>query len=378
MRPARTHVYLLPSEEALSRTFRSGVSLHSHTEHSQERLGALPRYLQAMPIISRFTQWEIERYEARTGKPPDFSRAYWRGPLSARAAYDLEHSQIERLGLAAIVSLTDHDNIEAGLLLQEQASAGAIPISVEWTVPYEQSYFHLGVHNLAPAQAATLMRRMTEYTKTPEPSTLGALLEDLAADPALLLVLNHPLWDMAGIGFESTLNLVRQFLRIHGPRIHALEINGLRNWQENMGAVSLAQRSSHPVVAGGDRHGCEPNATVNLTRATSFAEFVEEIRVERLSDVAVLPQYREPLVLRHFLTAWDAVREHPQLLDRQRWIARVFVLCNDGIERPLSQVWTKGAPAWIDPCLKVIGLLASSPLRAPFRWRVPVAGSAML
>jgi hypothetical protein len=352
--------------------------LHSHTEHSQERLGALPRYLQAMPIISRFTQWEIERYEARTGKPPDFSRAYWRGPLSARAAYDLEHSQIERLGLAAIVSLTDHDNIEAGLLLQEQASAGAIPISVEWTVPYEQSYFHLGVHNLAPAQAATLMRRMTEYTKTPEPSTLGALLEDLAADPALLLVLNHPLWDMAGIGFESTLNLVRQFLRIHGPRIHALEINGLRNWQENMGAVSLAQRSSHPVVAGGDRHGCEPNATVNLTRATSFAEFVEEIRVERLSDVAVLPQYREPLVLRHFLTAWDAVREHPQLLDRQRWIARVFVLCNDGIERPLSQVWTKGAPAWIDPCLKVIGLLASSPLRAPFRWRVPVAGSAML
>jgi hypothetical protein len=378
MRPARTQVYLLPSEQSLNRTFRSGVSLHSHTEHSRERLGTLPRYLQGMPIISVFTQWEIERYKARTGKAPDFSRAYWRGPLSARAAYELERGQIERLGLAAMVSLTDHDNIDAGVLLQEHSAAGAIPISVEWTIPYEQSYFHAGVHNLAPARATALMQRMAEYTQTPRPSALGALLEDLAADRALLLVLNHPLWDMAGIGFESTLALVRKFLGMHGSRIHALEINGLRTWQENMGVVSLAQQSGHPVVAGGDRHGCEPNATVNLTRATSFAEFTEEIRVERLSDVAVLPQYREPLVLRHFLTAWDAVREHPQLAERQRWIARVFVLCHDGIERPLSEVWTKGAPAWIDPCLKVIGLLASSPLRASFRLKVPVAGSAML
>jgi hypothetical protein len=378
MRPARTQLYLLPSEESVSRTFRSGVSLHSHTEHSQERLGTLPRYLQGMPIISQFTQWEIERYKARTGKPPDFSRAYWRGPLSARSAYDLERRQIERLGLAAMVSLTDHDNIDAGLLLQRQSPAGAIPISVEWTIPYEQSYFHVGVHNLLPARATTFMQRMAEYTRTPQPSVLGALLEDLAADPALILVLNHPLWDMAGIGFESTLALVRQFLRMHGPRIHALEINGLRAWQENMGVISLAQQSGHPVVAGGDRHGCEPNATVNLTRATSFTEFAEEIRVERSSEIAVLPQYREPLVLRHFLTAWDAVREHPQLADRQRWIARVFVLCDDGIERPLSQVWTEGAPGWIDPCLRVIGLLASRPLRAPFRLTVPVAGSAML
>jgi hypothetical protein len=116
---------------------------------------------------------------------------------------------------------------------------------------------------------------------------------------------------------------------------------------------------------------------VNLTRATSFGDFADEIRVERSSDIAVLPQYREPLVLRHLLTAWDAVREHPQLTGRQRWIARVFVLCDDGIERPLSQIWTKGAPPWIDPCLNVIGLLASRPLRVPLRLTAPVSGSAM-
>ena len=160
--------------------------------------------------------------------------------------------------------------------------------------------------------------------------------------------------------------------------IHALEINGLRAWNENLGVVSLGQQAGFPVVAGGDRHGLEPNAMINLTRTTSFAEFAQEIRVERSSDIAVLPQYREPLVLRHLLTAWDAAREHPQLSGRRHWVARVFVLCDDGIERPLSQIWTDGTPRWIDPCLNVIGLLASRPLRAPFRLMVPVAGSAIL
>jgi hypothetical protein len=95
----------------------------------------------------------------------------------------------------------------------------------------------------------------------------------------------------------------------------------------------------------------------------SFEQFVEEIRVERTSDIAMLPQYGEPLYLRHLLTAWDVVREHPKL-DRERWIARVFVRNEDGSEQPLSHVWTKGAPGWIDPCLNVIGLLASAPFRA--------------
>jgi hypothetical protein len=323
-------------------------------------------------------QWEIERYRARTGETPDFSRAYWRGPVSAQSAYDLEREQIENLGLAGMVSLTDHDNIDAGLLLQSQRPAAEIPISVEWTVPYEQSYFHVGIHNLPPARSVSFMGQLAEYTRAPKAVTLAPLLEELAAEPAVLIVLNHPLWDMAGVGFHVTLGLVRKFLRAHGTRIHALEINGLRTWDENVGVVSLGEQSGLPVVAGGDRHGFEPNAVINLTRANSLAEFVEEVRVERSSEIAVLPQYREPLVLRHLLTAWDATREHRQLAARSRWIDRVFVLCDDGVERPISQVWTKGAPPWIDPCLNVIGLLANPAWRAPFRLTVPVAGSAML
>lgn len=101
MRPARTRVYLLPSAVFDTSAFRSGVSLHSHSEHSRERLGSLPRHLEHTPIASQFMRLEIERYRARTGEAPDFSRAYWRGPVSAQAAYQLEREQIENWALLA-------------------------------------------------------------------------------------------------------------------------------------------------------------------------------------------------------------------------------------------------------------------------------------
>jgi len=362
MNPVRTQIHFLPSQRSVIRAFRTGVSLHSHTEFSQEELSGLPRHLERMPVVSHFLRREMERYRAKTGQPVDFSRAYWRGPLDARSAHDLERRQIERLDLPAIVSLTDHDNIDAGLQLRSEHIVSDSPISVEWTVPFEQTYFHIGVHNMAAQHALSIMRRMAAYTRQPSIQALGEFLEELDADRNVLIVFNHPLWDMAGIGHELTVAAASRFLRIYGPRLHALEINGLRSWPENLGVVHLADESGHPVLSGGDRHGLEPNATINLTRAANFAQFAQEIREERTSDIAILPQYGEPLCLRHLLTAWDAVHEHPQL-ERQRWIARVFVRCEDGTERPLSHFWTQGAPRWIDPCLGVIGVLASAPFR---------------
>jgi len=379
MRPAQTRVHLLPSERSFAREFRSGVSLHSHTEHSREYLGGLPEYLGQMPVVSQFVRWEIEAYRGRHGgEAPDFSKAYWRGPVSAQLAYQLEAQQIEEMGLPAMVSLTDHDNLDAGLFLRAQGPDFDLPLSAEWTVPHANVFFHVGVHNI-PAQYVTgFMERMSDYTVAPQPLALGPLFEDLAACPNILIVLNHPLWNMAGIDTNEFDQAVQDFLRLFGSYIHAIEINGLRSWEENLGAVSLAQRSNHAVVSGGDRHGFEPNATINLTRATSFADFVHEIREERISDIAMMPQYREPLVLRHLGTAWDAVRQHPQLPGHKHWTARVFVVCHDGVERPLSQVWERGAPAWIGPCLKIVGLLANPTLRVPFRLPYPVARSVAL
>src|SRR5580704_1512218 len=114
--------------------FHTGVCLHGHTMHSQECLSFLPRYLHHVPGISRL----VSHYERRV----DFARAWWTPPLRPASAYRLEYDQISNLGLRPMVSLTDHDDIEAGFALGVTADPTETPISVEWTVPYERTYFH--------------------------------------------------------------------------------------------------------------------------------------------------------------------------------------------------------------------------------------------
>ena len=90
--------------------------------------------------------------------------------MTPKLAYDLESQQIEKLELTAMVSITDHDNIEAPMLLRTLPSARRIPVSVEWTVPYGEQSFHLGIHNLPSARAAEWMR-----SSRPIPATNGSL-----------------------------------------------------------------------------------------------------------------------------------------------------------------------------------------------------------
>ena len=50
-------------------------------------------------------------------------------PLEPKAAFDLKRSQIEGLGRAAIVSLSDHDNVDAGYALEMFSECVGAPIS---------------------------------------------------------------------------------------------------------------------------------------------------------------------------------------------------------------------------------------------------------
>jgi len=42
------------------------------------------------------------------------------------------------------------------------------------------------------------MQRLAAYTHQPSTEVLGQLLEELDADRSVLIILNHPIWDMAG------------------------------------------------------------------------------------------------------------------------------------------------------------------------------------
>ena len=72
--------------------FRTGVSLHSHTLHSQECLWFLPRYLRMIPGVSQLYR----------STPVDFARAYWTPPLGPTEALRLERRQIAEAGFEPI------------------------------------------------------------------------------------------------------------------------------------------------------------------------------------------------------------------------------------------------------------------------------------
>jgi hypothetical protein len=232
--------------------FNAGVSLHCHTYHSKELLTFIPRYVAKVPILARLFKNELERYLTLHGSTIDFGQAYWTPPVSPRQVFELETLQIEKeLCLPALVSITDHDDIEAGLHLQVLDGANRVPISLEWTVPYGRGFFHLGIHNLPPESVTETARELKRYTdQTADAMKLADLLAMLNESPETLIVLNHPLWDIESIGAQEHNHALRGFLDEHGSRIHALEINGFRSWRENQTVLRLADELELPAVTG--------------------------------------------------------------------------------------------------------------------------------
>jgi hypothetical protein len=217
---------------------------------------------------------------------------------------------------------------------------------VEWSAPYGGvQAFHLGVHNLPSARAAEWMQTLADFTAHPSDSRLTEILVALHDEPNVLVVFNHPMWDLYLVGKDKHQFLVNEFLQKNGVFIHALELNGLRNWDENRAVRRLAEQWNMLLISGGDRHGVEPNANINLTNASSFTEFVHEIRRERRSKVLFMPQYAEPWKHRVLRSAIDAIRHYPEFPQGSRtWDERVYHPDANGVVRPLSEIWPHGTP----------------------------------
>lgn len=361
----KTSLHFLWKDQGVPDRFPTAVSLHGHTHHSWENLRFLHTFKLPLPLIPaalRIAGWHHRR---ATGRPLSLARVLWTPPLAPDEAHRVETRQIQNLGLEPIVSLTDHDDIESGLALRRSPSGHAAPVSFEWTIPFGLTFFHLGVHHLPAGCARTIAADLYHYTAHPEPARLGELLEMLHGQADVLTVLNHPLWDEADIGAAGHRAALSALLSHHGKWIHAVELNGLRSWTENSEALELARTWQLPAISGGDRHGLEPNANLNLTHARTFAEFAGEIR-GGLSHVLFMPQYREPLRLRWFETVKDIVRCHPGA-QRRRWVDRFFYECDDGVTRPLAELWPNEGPALLRSFFAMLRLSESQSLRAALR-----------
>jgi hypothetical protein len=317
-------------------------------------------------------RWLIAQHEKRAQSHSftvNFIKGYWTPPLGPLPAFQLERHQIEQqLNLPALISLTDHDNIEAPMLLRVVPEARQIPVSLEWSVPCYGTVFHLGVHNLPSDQATWILHDLNAFTETPDNAALHELLAALHRLPEVLIVLNHPLWDLPGIGEAQHRHALNGFVTEYGSYLHAFELNGLRSWEENHDAAQFAKGWNQLVVAGGDRHGCEPSAAVNLTEAETFSEFVHQIRKERRSQVLFMPQYNEPLPLRLALSVLDVLRDYPDYTaGSQRWDDRVFHPDRQGEMRRLSEMWDM-PPAFINWFVRAVHLLEAGPVRRLMRF----------
>ena len=374
----RTQLHFQWREPKAPGQFRTAVSLHSHTMHSRENLDFIPRLARTIPGVREALAAEERAYARRNGRLLNYAGACWTPPHPEREALRLEQRQIEeRLGLAALISLTDHDNIEASSHLHLFEEYASTPVSVEWTVPFGRSFFHLGVHNLPRDEARQWMSRMAAYTAAPAACDLRALLAGLSERPEILVVFNHPLWDEMVIGQAAHREMVAGFLGRFGGWLHALELNGMRTWPENQAVLAIAAASGHPVVAGGDRHGSEPNAVLNLTNARDFAAFSDEVRRGGVSEVLVLPQYREPQRLRYAETVWDVVREYPEYTGRVRWTDRCFYRNREGVEAPLSAAWNGDGPGVVSAFFFLARLVFSRQVRPTLRLAMRARGEVL-
>jgi hypothetical protein len=240
---------------------------------------------------------------------------------------------------------------------------------MEWTIPFGPTFFHLGIHNISSGDFRSREAEMNSFTANPDPAALAAHLARLNADPEILIVLNHPLWDEKGIGSALHRRVLSQFLEQHWRSIHALEANGLRSWNENQEVIALSRSINLPIISGGDRHGREPNAILNLSTASSFSGFVQEVRYRRSSHVVFMPQYREPLKARILQTIVDIVRDYPENIEGRRlWSDRVFYRDPlSGETSSLTAVWKDGGPNIVRRFIKAMRLLERRSLRSVMR-----------
>ena len=333
-------------------------------------LDFIPHYAEKLPIISHFWKKERDKYQEKEGKAIDFSTAYWSPPMTPQDVFNIEQTQINGAGLDALISISDHDSIDANLQINEQTNNQKAPISLEWTVPFEYGFFHVGVHNLPKNRAIEITKTLLDYTfgENPTNEKLHQMFAMLNEIPQVLVILNHPLWDIEIVGKEKHEALLKNFIKDHGRWIHAFEINGFRTWSENKAVIEMAEALGIPIATGGDRHGCKPNTVVNLTNAKTFDEFAEEIRVDRRSEVVLMPEYSQPLHSRQLQSFSEILKHYPEYPEgRQKWFDRVHFDTGDGQGvRKLSVHWKRGGPTWLRWAIWTLGVLGSPKARPIF------------
>ena len=118
---------------------------YTATRTSRETLSFIGRLAKRVgPIRAALLRGE-EQYRSVHGSSLDLSRAWWTPPTAPHEAWALERRHIEdRFGRHALVSLTDHDEIEAPLSLRVLEECRDTPFLSNGLCPTGPRSFILG------------------------------------------------------------------------------------------------------------------------------------------------------------------------------------------------------------------------------------------
>jgi hypothetical protein len=123
-----------------------------------------------------------------------------------------------------------------------------------------------------------------------------------------------------------------------------------------------------PLISGGDRHGREPNACLNLTNAATFSQFVDEVRRDRWSDIVFMPQYKDSLKMRILENMVGILKDDPDhAMGWVRWSDRVFYRTDEGSIKSLAELWNGNFPDVVNRFVSLMSLLNHPGIRSAVR-----------
>lgn len=295
---------LTPCSDLASR-YPSLVCLHTHSRYSLEDLASL-NWVMDLPYMRPFKGTLRRAFGLPPGDIVDYRHLCYNPPYHPLEIWQLETASASALGVDhLLLAITDHDEIAGGVELREQlpGHAAQLALGEELTVWFEGSRFHLGVTGLPADGVETLHASLQQHAQD---RNLDAVFETLASLHCLT-VFNHPLLDWGG--GTTAAAPAQALLRRYGWAIDALEINGMRTARENEAVVALAAEVRKPLVGGGDSHLLLASSALTASRATSYAEFVAEVKAGE-SHVVVTPGYFFPLRWRLALRVLSVIAQY--------------------------------------------------------------------
>lgn len=290
-----------------SREFRSIVAIHTHSNHSVERMRPLDS---VMGLWFMVPLRAIVRRAFGLHRVPDLKYAdlWYNPPYSPEEVLRMEAESVRALGFGHVqLAITDHDEISGPVELRQRrpAEAHRFALGEELSVRYEGHLFHMGITGLPEDRIAELH---TAIQLAAQERRLDDLF-DLLKSAKCMVVLNHPLipWSK-GDAHATALSLLRRY----GSVVDAIEFNGMRGHKENLRVLELARYVNKPVVGGGDSHLLLASSALCGSDSHSYSDFVAEVKSGRAVPI-VKSDYFAPMKWKLFLRTLHFMAHYRQI-----------------------------------------------------------------